>query len=147
MRAYIDESALLVSLALTYLAACCIGLSSCSVSGLKIKFNSDFDPSSSATVVSKTCWAVGLPVYTTLQKYLLCETWLLSRSTFGAVRQLLIPLLLLLVPFAVLFATTCGLHTLGYMNVQLCAKATGVYNIDTVVRIIVCFIGIFFHLI
>lgn len=78
---------------------------------------------------NRVWYSFGYPVYTTLQRCLLLDTWLLSRSVTRSLRKLLAGLLLLLVPLFLLFLTTCSLHYFGVMNIAPCAPVTGVYYV------------------
>ncbi|KAF6018596.1 sun1 [Bugula neritina] len=72
----------------------------------------------------------GLPIYATLQRYLLLDTWILSRRFISTLRSLILALLLLLIPLVLLSGSACGLHYMGWLNISPCAKVTGVYYVS-----------------
>lgn len=72
----------------------------------------------------------GYPIYATLQRYLLLDSWLLSRSCVRKLAGLLLGLLFILLPFVLLAGGACGIHAIGLANLGPCAKITGIYYVD-----------------
>ncbi|XP_067927798.1 SUN domain-containing protein 2-like isoform X2 [Watersipora subatra] len=81
-------------------------------------------------LISRIWYNFGHPVYATLQRYLLLDSWLLSRAFVRQLRGLLAGLLLLLLPLTLLFGGVCSLHAMGFLNVQMCAPITNVYYVN-----------------
>mgnify|MGYP001796059789 FL=1 len=80
--------------------------------------------------INRVWYSFGHPVYATLQRYLLLDTWILSRAASRKCRGLLLGLLFLLLPILLLLGATCGLHAMGFVNVQSCGPLTGVYYVS-----------------
>ena len=80
--------------------------------------------------INRVWYSFGHPVYATLQRYLLLDTWILSRAASWRCRGLLLGLLFLLLPILLLLGATCSLHAMGFVNVQSCGPLTGVYYVS-----------------
>ena len=78
---------------------------------------------------SRIWYNFGHPIYSTLQRYLLVDSWLLSRSCIRQFRALILGLLFLFIPLLLLAGCICSIHALGFVNVPVCAPLTNVYYI------------------
>lgn len=85
---------------------------------------------STGIFMNRVWYSFGHPVYATLQRYLLLDTWILSQAATRKCRGLFLGLLFLLLPILLLLGAACSIHALGFVNVQSCGPLTGVYYVS-----------------